>query len=63
MSTQEITKENVQDIIHMVIESPSVSFWLKGAIKELLDRDPVDAWADAEVLKQVMYMRLKKIQG
>jgi hypothetical protein len=63
MSTQEITKENVKDIIHTILESPSVSFWLKGAIKQLLDRDVVDAWKDTEILRQIMYIRLKKIQG
>lgn len=33
-----------------ILTNPSTSHWLKSAIKELSDRDPVDAFNDAETL-------------
>jgi hypothetical protein len=33
---------------------PCISFWLKDALAELLDRDPLDAERDAELLHRVM---------
>jgi hypothetical protein len=59
----QVIEENTKKTIDMILESPTVSFWLKGAIKQLLTRDPIDAWADAETLRAVMYMRSKEIQA
>lgn len=33
-----------------VLADPAASYWLKDAIRALLERDPVDAACDAEVL-------------
>lgn len=33
-----------------IIEDPTASDWLKAALLSALDRDPVDAAADAEIL-------------
>ena len=41
-----ITKE-------MILESNDTSWWLKKALRTLLERDPVDALNDVEVLKIV----------
>jgi len=41
-----ITKE-------MILESNDTSWWLKNALRTLLERDPVDALNDVEVLKIV----------
>ena len=41
-----ITKE-------MILESDDASDWLKNALRTLLERDPVDALNDVEVLKIV----------
>ena len=41
-----ITKE-------MILESNDTSWWLKNSLRTLLERDPVDALNDVEVLKLV----------
>jgi hypothetical protein len=35
-------------------QDPCISFWLKQALTDLLDRDPLDAERDAELLHRVM---------
>jgi hypothetical protein len=40
--------------IEQVLADPAASFWLKGALSSALDRDPVDAANDAEVLAQLL---------
>jgi hypothetical protein len=40
-----------------LLEDPATSFWLKTAIRALMDRDPVDALNDSELLRQVMHRR------
>lgn len=37
-----------------VLADPSVSYWLKGAIKSAITRDPVDALNDAKLLVRVL---------
>jgi len=44
-----------------VEDHPATSFWLKAAIKALEQRDPIDADSDAEVLHQIMRLRLNEI--
>lgn len=43
--------------LNRLLESPCTSVWLKEAIQTLLDRDPVDAWADAQTLVLLMEAR------
>lgn len=45
--------------IEEILNDPTVSFWLKRAIKELLNRDCVDALRDAEILVQIMKDKCK----
>ncbi|QXW20194.1 hypothetical protein KXJ72_17995 (plasmid) [Comamonas aquatica] len=40
--------------IEELLRDPAVSNWLKKAITECLERDPVDAANDAELLAQVL---------
>lgn len=40
--------------IESIIRDPSTSFWMRNALDSALDRDPVDAANDAEVLAQVL---------
>lgn len=40
-----------------VTEDPAVSFWLKNALIEAINRDPVDAAQDAEVLSRILNLR------
>jgi len=48
-------KENIMIKItkEMILESNDTSWWLKNALRTLLNRDPVDALNDVEVLKIV----------
>ena len=55
-STAEISADRI-------LADPSASRWLKRAVIELLQRDPVDAATDAEVLMGVMERRFKLICG
>ena len=40
-----------------IIADPAASDWLKRALREALDRDPVDAANDAEMLVEVLKRR------
>jgi hypothetical protein len=47
--------------IEQVLADPAASFWLKEALSSALDRDPVDAANDAEVLAQILDRRCQEI--
>jgi len=40
-----------------VTEDPAASYWLKNALIEAINRDPVDAAQDAEVLSRILKLR------
>jgi hypothetical protein len=40
-----------------VTEDPATSYWLKNALIEAINRDPVDAAQDAEVLSRILKLR------
>jgi hypothetical protein len=42
-------------------DQPSVSFWLKAAIKHMEERDPCDAAIDSEILFKLEIKRLKEM--
>lgn len=44
--------------VGVILADPSVSYWLKAAIKSSLQRDPVDALGDAETLCEVLRQKL-----
>ncbi len=46
-----MTKAEIK--MNEVLKEPCVSFWLKKAIKELKQRDPIDAFRDLEFLKEL----------
>lgn len=46
-----------------ILASPSTSFWLKDALQAALQRDPVDAANDAELLAAVLASRCAALQG
>ncbi len=41
-----------------ILDDPATSFWLKNALRSALNRDPVDALNDAEVLVVALKERL-----
>jgi hypothetical protein len=41
-----------------ILTDPSASDWLKRAINQLLERDPVDALNDVEILQEILKARL-----
>jgi hypothetical protein len=40
-----------------VTEDPAASYWLRNALIEAINRDPVDAAQDAEVLFRILKLR------
>jgi hypothetical protein len=42
-----------------ILDDPSTSDWLKGALRSALERDPVDALNDALVLAATLEERLR----
>jgi hypothetical protein len=40
-----------------VTEDPGASYWLKNALIEAINRDPIDAAQDAEVLSRILKLR------
>ena len=45
-----------------VTENPAASGWLKNALVEAINRDPVDAAGDAEVLCRILKLRAAAVQ-
>jgi hypothetical protein len=45
-----------------VTEDPAASGWLKNALVEAINRDPVDASGDAEVLFRILKLRAAAVQ-
>jgi hypothetical protein len=44
-----------------ILDDPSASDWLKGALQSALERDPVDALNDALVLAATLEERLRAV--
>ena len=44
-----------------ILDDPSASDWLKGALRGALERDPVDALNDALVLAATLEERLRAV--
>ncbi len=49
------------DEIRIMMQDPTLSFWLRDALTRALDRDPVDAAADAGLLSLILDRRLDVI--
>jgi hypothetical protein len=45
-----------------VTEDAATSGWLKSALVEAINRDPVDAAGDAEVLSRILQLRVAAVQ-
>ena len=54
--------ESMPDI-QAILEDPAVSDWLKVALTEAIERDPVDALNDALLLAQALDDRLRETLG
>jgi hypothetical protein len=46
-----------------VLSDPAASHWLKAALRDSLERDPVDALNDALALAGVLEARLRQVMG
>ncbi len=46
-----------------VTEDPAASGWLKNALIEAINRDPVDAAGDSAVLSRILQQRAASIQA
>ncbi len=51
------------DEIRQILNGPGTSYWLKNALTSALNRDPVDAVNDAELLAIVLRHRAEVIQS
>lgn len=49
--------------IDQVLADPAASFWLKDALRSAMERDPVDAANDAEVLAKLLAERCRTLLG
>ena len=49
--------------IQAILQDPAVSDWLKVALTEAIERDPVDALNDALLLAQALDNRLREALG
>ena len=49
--------------IEQVLASPATHNWLKSALASALDKDPVDASYDAELLAKLLRARLDSMLG
>ena len=54
--------ESMPDI-QAILEDPAASDWLKVALVEAIERDPVDALNDALLLAQALDDRLRETLG
>ena len=54
--------ESMPDI-QAILEDPAVSDWLRVALTEAIERDPVDALNDALLLAQTLDDRLRETLG
>ncbi|SJM94647.1 hypothetical protein [Crenothrix polyspora] len=50
-------------IAEAILADFAASYWLKNALRSALERDPVDALADAEMLAAALYERRNEIFG
>lgn len=49
--------------IEELLLDPSTTYWFKDALQALMERDPVDAASDAELLAKLMRARCQTILG
>lgn len=52
---------NSDQLIAAILEDQAASYWLKGALRTAIVRDPVDALKDADILYQVLSLRTGEI--
>lgn len=48
-------------IIDDVLNDPTISDWLKWALRSALERDPVDVTNDVEILHLILVQRLEAL--
>ncbi len=60
--TSPIESRSSDSSIRVVLDDPSISFWLKDALAELLKRAPLDALQDAQLLAALMETRLLNVE-
>jgi hypothetical protein len=58
-----VSKDFAADLpsIEDILRDPAASLWLTAALRTALERDPVDAANDAEVLFRVLDARLRTL--
>lgn len=58
-----LSQQQAHDVIEL-LNDPAGSYWFRSALAGALDRDPVDALNDAELLVEILRARLAEdMQG
>lgn len=52
--SDDFSNEEAQEAANWIKTSPACSYWLKNAFASALERDPVDAWKDANLLARIL---------
>lgn len=53
---------DIKKIKQTILETHGYSYWLKKALAELDDRDPVDAYKDLKTLELFFHLKLENIK-
>ena len=57
-----MSEASITPSIQTVLDDPCASYWLKNALKSMLERDPLDALQDAQLLAALMDVRLLNLE-
>jgi hypothetical protein len=56
-----MTYHSTDALVKAISDDPSTSYWLKNALEQSLERDPIDAVNDSRLLADVMQSRLEEV--
>lgn len=54
--------KEIENEILGIVNNPANSFWLRTNVLRAIERDPVDALNDAEVLHDILKRRFSKLE-
>ena len=54
---------NTDELIEQILAAPDASYWLKRALVDASQRDPLDALKDAELVARILRSRFHSVAG
>lgn len=54
------TNATADELTAAILADPTRSFWLKQALRALAQRDPLDAFHDADSLREIAELRMNE---